>query len=94
MDINSTTEKRSQRMARHRRDCKSYLPKLKQYKSPKRHPLSMKSFDEFGVENWKMILIEECPHQNRKQLEKRDGEYIQNEKSRLNSLTDVLLVGL
>ena len=43
----------------------------------------MKSFDEFGVENCKMFLIEECPYQNRKQLEK-EGEYIENEKSRLN----------
>ena len=33
MDINSTTEKLSQRMAGHRRDYKSYL--YKQYKSPK-----------------------------------------------------------
>ena len=44
----------------------------------------MKSCDEFGVENCIMVLIEECPRQNRKQLEKRDGEYIENEKSRLN----------
>ena len=43
----------------------------------------MKSFDEFGVENCKMFLIEECPYQNRKQLEK-EGEYIENDKSRLN----------
>ena len=29
----------------------------------------MKSFDEFGVENCKMVLVEERPCQNRKQLE-------------------------
>ena len=44
----------------------------------------MKSFDEFGVENCKMVLIEECPCQNSKQLDKREGEYIENDKSRLN----------
>ena len=44
----------------------------------------MKSFDEFCVENCKIVLIEEYPCQSRKQLEKRDGEYIGNDKSRLN----------
>ena len=33
----------------------------------------MKSFDEFCVESCKIILIEEYPCQNRKQLEKREG---------------------
>ena len=81
MDINSTTEKLCQRMTRHRRDYISYLNNRN---PPKHYPNSMKSFDDFGVENCKMVLIEECPRQNRKQLEKRDGEYIENEKSRLN----------
>ena len=31
----------------------------------------MKSFDEFGVENCKMGLVEECPCQNRKQTRKK-----------------------
>ena len=44
----------------------------------------MKLFEEFGVENCKIVLIEEYPCQNRKQLEKRDGEYIGNDKSRLS----------
>ena len=35
---------------------------------PKHQPNSMKSLDEFGVENCRMVLIEECPCQNRKQL--------------------------
>ena len=34
----------------------------------------MKSFDEFGVENCKRVLIEECPCQNRKQPEKKEGD--------------------
>ena len=51
---------------------------------PKHYPNSMKSLDEFGVENCRMVLIEECPCQNRKQLENIEGEYIENDKSRLN----------
>ena len=46
----------------------------------KHHPNSMKSFDEFGLEHCKMVLVEEYPCQNRKQLEKREGEYIENGK--------------
>ena len=57
-------------MARHRRDYRSYLNNRN---PPKHYPNSLKSFDEFGVENCKMVLIEECPRQNRQQLEKRDG---------------------
>ena len=45
---------------------------------------SMKLFDEFGVENRKIVRIEEYPCQNRKQLEKKEGEYIGNDKSCLN----------
>ena len=50
----------------------------------------MKSFDEFGVENCKMVLIEECPCQNRKQLEKGDGKLLKVKRA---AITDVLLVG-
>ena len=82
MDINSTTEKRCQRIARHRRDYKPYLNNTI---PQKHHPNSMKSFDEFGVENCKIVLIEEYPCQNRKQLEKTEGECVENDKSRLNS---------
>ena len=44
----------------------------------------MKSFDEFCVENCQIILIEEYPCQNRKQPEKKEGEYIENDKDCLN----------
>ena len=46
-------------MAKHRRDCRFSL--YKQHKSPKTQssPLSMKSFNEFGVENRKIAPIEE-----------------------------------
>ena len=50
-------------MARHRRNYKSYLNNRN---PPKHYPNSMKSFDEFGVENRKIVLIEEYPCQNRK----------------------------
>ena len=45
----------------------------------------MKSFDEFGVENCKMFLIEECSCRNRKEPEKKEGEYIEHEKNGLNT---------
>ena len=44
----------------------------------------MKSFDEFGLENCKLVLIAEYPCQNRKQLEKKEGGYIENDKSCLS----------
>ena len=68
-------------MARHRRDYKS---DLNNRNSPKHYPNSMKSFDEFGVENRKIVLIEEYPCQNRKQPEKKEGEYIENDKNCLS----------
>ena len=51
----------------------------------------MKSFDEFGVENCKRVLIEECPCQNRKQPEKKKVTIM---KMIRTVLANVLLVGL
>ena len=69
-------------MARHGQNYRSYPTNA----SPqKHHPNSMKSFDEFGLENCKIVLVEECPCQNRKQLEKREGEYVENNKNCLNT---------
>ena len=73
-------------MARHRRNCKSYLYKLKQCKSPK----TPKSFDEFDVEN-RRVLIEEYPCQNRKQPQKKK---VNKMKMIRTVLANVLLVGL
>ena len=64
---------------------------IKHANPPKRNPLSMKSFDEFDVENRKIVLIEEYPCQNRKQPEKKDGENIEMIRT---VLANVLLVGL
>ena len=58
--------------------------------SHKHHPDSMKSFDEFCVEIVKRNLIEEYPCQNRKQPEKKEGEYIENDK---NCLSKCIVVG-
>ena len=44
----------------------------------------MKLFDEFDVENRKIVLIEEYPCQNRKQPEKKEGEYIEHDKNCLS----------
>ena len=46
----------------------------------------MKSFDEFCVENCFFIFkhIEEYPCQNRKQPQKKEGEYNENDKNGLN----------
>ena len=44
----------------------------------------MKSFGKFGVENRKIVLIEKYPCQNRKQPEKKEGEYIETDKSCLS----------
>ena len=54
--------------------------------SHKHHPNSMKSFDEFCVENCFFIFkhIEEYPCQNRKQPQKKEGEYNENDKNGLN----------
>ena len=43
----------------------------------------MKSFDEFGLENCKLVLIAEYPCQNREQLEKKEGGYIESGKNGL-----------
>ena len=44
----------------------------------------MKSFDEFDDENRTIVLIEEYPCQNRKQPEKKEGEYIESDKNGLS----------
>ena len=50
---------------------------------PKHHINSMKSFDEFGVENCKMVLRKNA-HAKTESNSKTEGEYIENDKSRLS----------
>ena len=75
-------------MARHRRNYKSYLNNRN---TPKHYPNSMKSFDEFGVENRKIVLIEEYPCQNRSNPKRKKVNIL---KMIRTFLANVLLVGL
>ena len=73
--IGSTTESLSQRMARHRREYKKYT---NNDENKKYYARSMLLFKEYGIENCKIELIENCPSNNRDELLKREGYYIQN----------------
>jgi len=62
----------SQRMARHEEQFKRYSQGKANWSS------SFNLFEEFGIENCKIELIEEYTCENRHQLSKREGFYIQN----------------
>ena len=70
--IGSTIQPLSTRMGGHRRNYKKYLNG--------NCPLttSFLLFEEFGIENCKIELVEECPCENLEQLLKKEGSYIQN----------------
>ena len=70
--IGSTTEELSQRMARHRRNFKQFLI------SDKRFISSYDLFNEYGVENCKIELIEYFKCDTLQELRKREGEHIKN----------------
>ena len=77
--IGSTCEELSQRMARHR-------VKYNHWKQGKYHFLSsFNLFDEFGVENCKIIWIEDYPCNSKKELEAREGKH-QKEHECVNQL--------
>lgn len=68
--IGSTCESLSQRMARHRKD-------FKRWQQEKRNSYSLFDiFDEFGVDNCKIELIEKCDVEDKEALRKREGLYI------------------
>ena len=69
--IGSTTENLSQRMARHRSQSK---------KRNGNHfrVCSFDVFDEYGVENCKIELIENFSCNTKEELMRREGEYIKN----------------
>ena len=71
--IGSTCEELSQRMARHRADYKKFLNGGK-----KGHIRSYDLFDEFGIENCKIELIEYFKCDTLQELRKREGEHIKN----------------
>ena len=71
--IGSTCESLSQRMARHRQHYKYYLTT-----NPKKSMTSFYLFDEMGIDNCKIELIENFPCNNKEELLKREGYHIQN----------------
>ena len=68
--IGSTCESLSQRMARHRASYNQFL----QGKSNEAR--SFEIFDDYGVENCKIELIEEFSCNNKDELRKREGHFI------------------
>ena len=70
--IGSTTESLSRRMSKHRHQYKLYQEGKKQKMN------SADIFDEFGVENCKIELIEYCKCETKEELLKREGEHIKN----------------
>ena len=72
MYIGSTTQPLHKRFYEHKINYKNW--KDGKYKKT----TSFNLFDEFGIENCKIELIEECPCENREQLHKKEGEHIKN----------------
>ena len=70
--IGSTTEPLSKRMERHKGKYKSYL------KGMTEHTRSFHIFDEFGVDNCKIELLEVYPTNSKEELLKREGHHIKN----------------
>ena len=71
--IGSTTEELSQRMARHRRDFKQFLNVGKGS-----HRRSYDIFNEYGIENCKIELIEYYKCDTMQELRRKEGEHIKN----------------
>jgi hypothetical protein len=70
--IGSTVQPLSVRMAGHKRMFKQYLDGLKNFVS------SFSLFEEFGLENCKIELLEECSCENKEQLLQKEGEHIKS----------------
>ena len=71
--IGSTVQELCNRMADHRSGYNSYK------RGVHRYVCVYSMFDEYGLENMKIELIEECSCDNLQQLRKREGYYIQHE---------------
>jgi len=69
----STTKKRlCDRMTKHRGDYKCWL------KGNAGLVMSYKLFEEYGLENCKIILVENCPCESKDELKARESYYIKN----------------
>ena len=66
--IGSTCEKLYKRFSRHKIQYNSYKINGKRYQS------SFLLFDKYGLENCKILWIEDYPCDSKKELEKREGE--------------------
>ena len=74
--IGSTTQPLSKRMAWHRQDAKH---------KAKMHYMLYSKFNEIGIDNFYIELLENYPCETLEQLRKREGEFIR-EMATLNSL--------
>ena len=70
--IGSTTEPLSKRMERHRRHYQRYK------ETGKVDTRCCSIFDEYGIENCKILLLEDYPCRTKEELLRREGEYIKN----------------
>ena len=70
--IGSTCERLSQRMTRHRHQYSSH----QKGKHGRNTPFEI--FDNYGIDKCKIIWIEDCPCNSKKELEAREGYYIEN----------------
>ena len=68
----STTEPLSKRMERHTKSYKQFL------ETGKLDTTARVLFGEFGVDNCKILLVEDYPCENKEQLLRREGEHIKN----------------
>ena len=71
--IGSTTEELSRRMARHRERYKGYCKG-----GGRQYERSMMLFDEYGLDNCKILLIKDFPCKSRAELEREEGTEILN----------------
>ena len=71
--IGSTTEELAKRMTKHRDKYRQYLQK-NSYNNT-----AFRLFDEFGIENCKIELLELFPCNSKSELEAREGQHIRNE---------------
>ena len=68
----STTQSLCNRMSRHRQNYNSF-------KNGKFNKISVFNiFDDYGLENCKIELVENYPCNNKEELRKKEGEYIKN----------------
>ena len=70
--VGSTTQTFSQRMVNHRCDYKKWQ------QDQNKKSMVYDLFQEFGIENFKIELIELFPCQSKAELEAREGHYIRN----------------